>query len=755
VRYGSGFDGLMIVVAAALLVGCGSGGGSRAQVTTGGTTGADAAGGSDTGGASTGGDTGGASTGGTGGAGTGGTGSGGDVTGAGGADAAGGGGTGGTGGADATGGAAGVEATGGGDAGGTTGGDTGGTAGGDTGGTAGADASGGDAGSPATAGGAGAGGAGGAQSAGGAGGAPSGDTWTLMVYLQTDCDLEPFGLVDLDEMMSVGSSPDFTILVQADRAAGYSSEAVGGLGDWETAKRLRVESGSLTELADLGEVNMGESATLAEFMEWSITTAPADKYGVVFWDHGGAWPIFGPDASHAHDGLTLAEIQTGLSAGMSAAGQTGRLHFVGFDACLMATYETALAMAPYSYYLLASENVEPGHGWDYASLTSVTGASTAEELGQALLAGYQQQAVDSETGASITLSLLDLNRMSSVQTAVDSLATAIGGANTETYAQTVASVRSRSFVFGQSTGMVDLGRFATDLAAADSSLSPVSADMTDAVGSAIVGMVNGPAQATATGLTIYFPESQSSYDADYDGLGYASSWRDFLQGYFNAGTSITTATAFVGADPIYVSDDDYILDGYLASGTASQIAEAVMHFAVVTANGDLLYLGEEPAAVSMDDIVTGIWDGTALIVSQGATWDYAYYSITVADGGYWVLSIPFDYYAGGAGVGEVVYYEVVFDEQINLVSETFYQNVGGAWGELVIQPGSTMMTMLPFEEGAAGSAVWADQVETFDATQPFSLSFDPVASGTNIYMDLVVTDFGGNSALAYDTGVLP
>ena len=61
---------------------------------------------------------------------------------------------------------------------------------------------------------------------------PAAGSWTVMVYLLADNDLEPAALGDLEEMMAVGSTDSLTILAQVDRAQGESEDAVGGLGNW-------------------------------------------------------------------------------------------------------------------------------------------------------------------------------------------------------------------------------------------------------------------------------------------------------------------------------------------------------------------------------------------------------------------------------------------------------------------------------------------------------------------------------------------
>ena len=46
--------------------------------------------------------------------------------------------------------------------------------------------------------------------------------WTFMVYLDADNNLEPFGIIDFNEMEQVGSTSDVNIIVQMDRAPGMT-----------------------------------------------------------------------------------------------------------------------------------------------------------------------------------------------------------------------------------------------------------------------------------------------------------------------------------------------------------------------------------------------------------------------------------------------------------------------------------------------------------------------------------------------------
>ena len=55
-----------------------------------------------------------------------------------------------------------------------------------------------------------------------------------------------------------------------------------------------------------------------------------------------------------------------------AAASVEKFSLIGFDACLMQSYAVVAALSPYANYHLASEELEPAHGWDYhASLLAL------------------------------------------------------------------------------------------------------------------------------------------------------------------------------------------------------------------------------------------------------------------------------------------------------------------------------------------------------------------------------------------------
>ena len=165
--------------------------------------------------------------------------------------------------------------------------------------------------------------------------------WTVLVYMAADNNLEGAALADLVEM---GSATGTEFVVLLDRAPGYSSGDILGLGDFTDTVMLDVVDGEATLLDTPGELNMGEPAVLEEFVSYGLQNHPNDKTGLVIWDHGGSWKGAAWDETSGDDNLTVAEISTAVSGGLTAGGAE-KLDMIGFDACLMATYEVASAVA--------------------------------------------------------------------------------------------------------------------------------------------------------------------------------------------------------------------------------------------------------------------------------------------------------------------------------------------------------------------------------------------------------------------------
>ena len=93
--------------------------------------------------------------------------------------------------------------------------------------------------------------------------------WTFLIFLNADNNLDQFGVGDVEEMMQVGSTDQFNMVVQLDRSEG------------EPCNRLFINKGSYDIVEAMGECDMGSAGVLTDFVEWGAQNYPAKKYAVV------------------------------------------------------------------------------------------------------------------------------------------------------------------------------------------------------------------------------------------------------------------------------------------------------------------------------------------------------------------------------------------------------------------------------------------------------------------------------------------
>lgn len=590
-----------------------------------------------------------------------------------------------------------------------------------------------------------------------------GESWTVLVYMVADNDLEPFGLEDLEEMTRAGASDDFRIVVQSDRASDYSDDGVGGLPDWQSTKRLLVQQDALVELDDLGERNMGDPATLAEFITWGVNSYPADRYALVFWDHGSGWVGFGGDESTSdHDRLDIAELRRGIDQGLAGTALEG-FALIGFDACLMATFELALAMRDYGAYLLASEELEPGHGWDYEHLRGLRDdpARGPVAMGELLMGGFAEQAAAQDTDATITLSLVDLQALAPLESAVDALAEQLRREFDVTAAY-LGRQRQASQRFGETadlsyaSNLVDLGDLAGRLGLDYGPLSETTGKVRAALRGAVVAEVHGAAIDHAYGLSIYFPPQRPYYDIGYRDIAGDSAWNRMLEDYYDMGESGLFApprfTNPGGVADVEFYQDGMALFGDLATDGAENIAEALLYYGVVSDDGrEVFLLGEEPANDSATS-VDGFWDYSALTIQQGGAFSYLYISIDALDGGDIALTIPFAYVPPGGGEPLFALLVYVLDSDYYVLQETYYLFSDAGPGEFTPQIGG-VLDPLGLIIDQAGEYQWDYLSDnSFDPTRPFELRFEELPLGIIGYLELEVSDFAGNVDYVYFEG---
>ena len=345
------------------------------------------------------------------------------------------------------------------------------------------------------------------------------DTVTVLVYM-CGTDLESgsgMGTSDLQEMANAALGKKVNLLVYTGGCKRWQNSIVSS----STNQIYKVEGdGKLKCLEkDLGSKVMTDPATLTSFIQYGVKNYPANRVSLIFWDHGGgSLSGYGYDEKYASAGsMTLK----GINEALKNAGRT-KFDFIGFDACLMATLENALMLAPYGDYLIASEETEPGVGWYYTNwlseLSNNTSMSTLE-IGKKIADDFVDVCAQKCRGQKMTLSVVDLAELSA--TAPDSLTDFSTGTAKPVQKEfkTVSGARSgaREFASSNKIDQVDLVHLASNLGTregkklADTLLGAVKYNRTS------TNMTN------AYGLSIYFPyQKVSKVDsavAAYEAIG--------------------------------------------------------------------------------------------------------------------------------------------------------------------------------------------------------------------------------------------
>lgn len=359
---------------------------------------------------------------------------------------------------------------------------------------------------------------------------------TLMIYI-VGSNLESeagAATADLQEMALSGyDSSEMNVIVCAGGAQKWwnSSVSSDGLHVYE------MKGNDLQEVYDMESTNMGESAALTEFMDCAYENYPADQYGLILWDHGGGAVLgYGADENYNYDMLSLTELKEGISD--AELEKNTKLEVVGFDACLMGMTEVADALSDYSDYMIASEEVEAGEGWDYRCLSDITDedAYDGKEMAQQFIDAYAEYYDNYGVYApDYTLSCVDLSKMPDVISDLETLVTAADTSLANGGYNGIAKSRDNAKDFGMVStdsfyDYVDLYTLTEDL---KQEFPEEAAALENSLQEAVV--INGSNVSRAYGLSIYFPYSNKEYANEwvlaYKQTGFCPTYASFISDF--------------------------------------------------------------------------------------------------------------------------------------------------------------------------------------------------------------------------------
>jgi hypothetical protein len=261
--------------------------------------------------------------------------------------------------------------------------------------------------------------------------------WLIMMYMDGDNNLEGLLWGDINEMeyglyqMNPDLREDVKILVLWDGNPGYDSYPPEGGRLYELGTEDTENQSLSTETIDHtaekwwsgDEVDMGDGATITEFINWSRTKYPGFMNEVFIMSNhgGGVKKSYGPpdrygwsdDTNGSH--LYTNEIQQGF---INAGCDVDTLSIIGMDACIMSAVEEAYEYRNLAEFFVAAPENEGGDGWEYDDwLPNMTSNTDPRELAQILVESYRD-----DIGGDQCLTATDLSEMENLKTKIDNVA---------------------------------------------------------------------------------------------------------------------------------------------------------------------------------------------------------------------------------------------------------------------------------------------------------------------------------------------
>jgi hypothetical protein len=292
---------------------------------------------------------------------------------------------------------------------------------------------------------------------------------------------------------------------------------------------------------------------LSSFLQWGIKSFPAQRYGVIMWDHGGQWDGgFGGDESNGENGMNVFDLRNAIQSAMVGTG-VKRLDFLAFDTCLMGGLEVLGQFADLTKLYIADPEIDYGEGWDYsASLgylqknPSVSVTDFGKREVSTWVAHHNEDEADLRYRAHAAY---DTTQFANVLKAVKTLNTSLQ-TDWNDESDVLSSLRSKVTEYSISPEepkaprpYVDLGDLASLFLAKSSSsdLRNAAKNLISSIDKMVFAKALGQNNKSARALSVWMPADRSKLPDENTMLAYnklnssvSSGWDDFLKLWFGA-----------------------------------------------------------------------------------------------------------------------------------------------------------------------------------------------------------------------------
>lgn len=354
---------------------------------------------------------------------------------------------------------------------------------------------------------------------------------TIMIYM-IGSDLESkylAGTKDINEIINSSINyDDINILIYTGGAKKWHNNDIPN----DKQALFEINSSGLNKIEEYDATrDMLDSSNISFLLKYGYENYDTEYYDLILWDHG-AGPIYGYgyDEYNKIDSISMIELKEALQN--SPFNGANKLGFIGFDACLMSSVEVASIVSDYASYMIASQEFEPGSGWNYKFLSEIDSSTSTLEIGKKIIDYYELFYEEKSYIKGISLSLLRLNKVENIEKSLNELFSSVDEDLTDTFSS-ISRVRSSSKSYGRVSGdyyyydLVDL----TDLI---NKLPEKYYDKVEDLKSLINDFVvyQKTDLNNTNGVSIYFPYENKKEIVDnmkiYKDLSFADSYYNFI-----------------------------------------------------------------------------------------------------------------------------------------------------------------------------------------------------------------------------------
>ena len=364
---------------------------------------------------------------------------------------------------------------------------------------------------------------------------PEEKAWTFLLYDDADFYNAYDPLDDFADKVSSGENVNFIVLQDTED---------GPANMWYVD-----ENHNTVLLQEMGEVNMGLSKTLYDFLDYAKTYYTAERYIISFYDHGRAWEGVCWDDTDDHDNLTMDEMQRAFI-------DAGGVDLVLFSApCLMGAIESVYELQNCTDVYIGSENFSGYCYWVDTMQDICVALHDNPEIINHQLAGliigsiWANREIWNQWPSSLTMSAVRTDKIIPLKEAVEVVAQEYLS-NTDAFRTYMDSVYDDIFTFAYNySDVYDLAEKLL-IVEEDAGRRTMLEQMKQCLQDAIIAECHGTSFSNLHGLTIYCPDkSQVSFDYRYMsgsyGLDFSNDthWDELLQSYIGKRKPIYNANA--------------------------------------------------------------------------------------------------------------------------------------------------------------------------------------------------------------------